>query len=109
MARKWFGLIKLQEEMNELGVELMKLSAFPDGKHPGRKRSIILSMEDEIADVLAATNYMMDRNDLDRTRIEKRAKTKYKKFTKWWGVPESVAKIASKVKTRVKTNAKRRP
>lgn len=100
MARKWPSLIKLQEEMNELGVELMKLNAFPNGKHPGRKRSVILSTEDEVADVKAALEYFIDRNRLDRVRIERRAKLKYKKFCTWWGIPRMVAKIASKVKKR---------
>lgn len=87
MAKKWKGLNKAAEECAELTVELMKLSTFPNGKHPGRKRSVILSTEDEIADVVASLQYFIDRNKLDRARIVKRSQLKYKKFVKWWGDP----------------------
>lgn len=114
MARRWFALGKVQEEMNELGVELMKLLAFPDGKHPGRKRSLILSTEDEIADVLNAVEFFVDKNRLDWNRIRKRMGTKRKRFIKWWGQPakrkSQIAKIKSKAKTttkRASRNAKR--
>jgi len=85
MARKWKGLRKLAEEAGELVVELMKLDAFPTGNHPGRKRNVKLSVEDEIADVLAAAEYFIDRHKLDRTRIEKRKYVKYRKFVGWYG------------------------
>lgn len=85
--RKWWGLRKAVEECSELNVELMKLEEYPSGKHPGRKRSLILSTEEEVADTLAALEYFIDRNKLDRKRIEKRKTLKYRKFIKWWGHP----------------------
>lgn len=85
--RKWWGLRKVVEEGSELAVELMKLEEFPSGKHPGRKRSLILSTEDELADALASIDYFIDRNKLDRKRIERRKTSKYKKFIRWWGDP----------------------
>lgn len=88
MARKWFGLRKTAEEPAELIVELMKLGEFPNGKHPGRRRNVILSTEDELGDTLGAINYFIDRNKLDRKRIERRAMSKYKKFSGWWGIPK---------------------
>lgn len=88
MNKKWHGLRKVVEECCELGVELMKLATFPDGKHPARRKSLVLSTEEEISDVLASVDYFIDRNKLDRAKIEKRAKTKYKKFSKWWGDPK---------------------
>jgi len=87
MAKKWKGLEKLAEECCELGVELMKLSIFPSGKHPARKRSLVLSTEEEIADVLAAAEYFIARHKLDRGKIEKRKALKIRKFAKWWGDP----------------------
>jgi len=96
MAKQWRGIIKLQEELNELGVELMKLAAFPTGKHPARKRSVILSVEDEAADVLNALNYFIDRNGLDRERIERRAASKRKRFVKWMGDIKAVVKKTPK-------------
>lgn len=102
--RKWWGLRKVAEESGELTVELMKLEEFPSGKHPGRKRSLILSTEDELADALAAIDYFIDKNNLDRKRIERRKVSKYKKFVRWWGLPEpkTVAKKVSHVKRALK-------
>jgi hypothetical protein len=86
--KKWYGLRKAAEECGELVVELMKLATFPDGKHPARKRSLVISTEEELADVMAAVDYFIDRNKLDRAKIEKRKAAKYKKFTTWWGDPK---------------------
>lgn len=89
MAKKWHGLRKAAEECAELVVELMKLATFPNGKHPARKRSLVISTEEELADVLAACDYFIDRNKLDRVKIERRKALKYKKFSRWWGEPEA--------------------
>lgn len=88
MAKKWHGLRKAAEECAELVVELMKLSTFPNGKHPSRRRSLVISTEEELADVLAAVDYFIDRNKLDRAKIERRKALKYKKFSGWWGDPK---------------------
>lgn len=96
MAKAWHCLRKVAEECGELIVELMKLNTFPTGEHPGRRRSVILSTEDELADVLAAVNYFIDRNKLDRARIEKRAAAKRLKFIGWWGEPKVAKAIAPK-------------
>lgn len=106
MARNWKALHKAAEECAELGVELMKLAAFPSGKHPGRRRSVILSTEDELADVLGVVNFFIDKNRLDRGRIEKRARAKYKKFSKWLGEPTMPTKVASKPRKSSKKQAK---
>lgn len=87
MARIWPSLKKLAEESSELITEVMKLMAYPNGKHPGRRRNVILSMEDELADAIAIINYTIDKERLDRRRIERRAKNKYRKFSNWWGMP----------------------
>lgn len=106
MAKKWHGLRKAAEECGELVVELMKLGTFPTGKHPARKRSLVISTEEECADVLAAINYFIDRNKLDRAKIEKRSKLKYKKFSGWWGDPKprETNKKSPKNKTKPKTS-----
>lgn len=96
MARAWPSLLKLAEEPSELITEIMKLKAFPNGKHPGRKRNVILSMEDEMADVIAIINYTIDKERLDRKRIEGRAKAKYRKFSNWWGIPHILKPKSSK-------------
>src|SRR3546814_18921501 len=71
MAKKWHGLRKAAEECAELVVELMKLATFPNGKHPARKRSLVISTEEELADVLAAVDYFIDRNKLDRSEARR--------------------------------------
>lgn len=101
MAKKWKGAEKLAEECNELCVELMKLLVFPSGNHPGRKRNLVLTTEEEIADVEAAIEYLKAKHHLDRARIDKRKASKIKKFCKWWGNPYKKAKKASKAKKRI--------
>lgn len=95
MARTWPSLKKLAEEPSELITECMKLMAFPNGKHPGRRRNVVLSLEDEMADVIGIINYTIDKERLDRKRIERRAKAKYRKFSNWWGIPH-ILRIKSK-------------
>ncbi len=107
MAKQWRGLLKVSEELNELGVELMKLGAFPTGKHPGRKRSVVLSVEDEAADVLNALNYFIDRNGLDRARIDRRTAAKRKKFIKWMGEIKPAKSKATKKTPKALSNASR--
>ena len=98
MARNWPSLKKLGEEPSELITEVMKLMAFPNGKHPGRRRNVVLSMEDEMADVIGIINYTIDRERLNRARIEKRAKSKYREFSKWWGIPKIFQAAIKKAK-----------
>lgn len=93
MAKAWKGLRKVTEECGELIVELMKLITFPDGNHPGRKRSLVVSTEEELADVMAACDYFIDRNKLDRVKIEKRRALKYGKFSRWWGEPKAIVGV----------------
>ena len=102
MAKKWSGLEKLAEEMNELGVELMKLRVFPTGKHPGRKRNLRLYVQEECADVAAALDYFIDRNGLDREQIMKRKAVKTKKFKSWWGDIKPIKSKTSKKSPKAK-------
>lgn len=82
---KWKALHKVAEEMFELGQELMKLEIYPSGKHPRCKRSLVISTEEEAADVLASLAYFIDRNKLNRSKIDKRAAYKYRKWVKRYG------------------------
>src|SRR3546814_13742671 len=66
MAKKWHGLRKAAEECAELVVELMKQATFPNGKHTARRRSLVRSTEEELADVLAAVDYLIDRRSEER-------------------------------------------
>lgn len=89
MAKRWRGRSKLVEECAELIVELAKLEVFPHGKHPGRKRNLKISTEEEISDVYAALDYFVAMNGFDREKIKKRRLLKVKKFVKWWGSPDA--------------------
>lgn len=78
------GASKLIEECGELQQVLGKFLTYgmdvphPDGKGPLRPR-----IEDEIADVLAACRYVIDRNDLDPHKINERMHAKIALFKSW--------------------------
>lgn len=76
----WRGIHKVQEEMNEFGVELCKLVAFPSGTYPdhgGVERNLLVDVIKEATDMKAAFDYFMETNGItinwERYR-EKRAK-----------------------------------
>lgn len=105
MTRKWKALTKTQEEMNELGIELMKLDEYPSGKHPRRKRSLILTTQDEIGDVIGCLQFLIDRNKLDRAKIAKRTAARYRELCKKYGntpqAKETTKNKASKSRAQV--------
>lgn len=109
MARTWPGLKKYVEEAAEGIVEAAKLMVFPDGKHPARRRNLIPSFEEELADQLASINYLIDRNGLDRTRIEKRARRKYLKFAGWWGMPKGYVSVKKGKALKTSPKPKKKP
>lgn len=78
---QWRGLFKLQEELNELGVELAKLCAFPSGQHPDGKGFLRDRIEKELADVEAAILYFREMSGLDT--MSDRVTMKYMKFKAW--------------------------
>jgi hypothetical protein len=49
-----------------------------DGKGPLKDR-----LEDEIADTIAAQQFVIEKNGLDFRRIKRRAKQKCQKFNRW--------------------------
>ena len=100
--RKWIGLFKVAEECGELIQELMKLSNYPNGKHPRRKRTLMVSTQEEAADVLAAIDYFIEKNKLDRAIVEKRRLSKFKKWVKRHGPTPAMIK-AQKKKTKKAT------
>lgn len=83
MAMKAGGLVKLTEECGELTQVAAKLIAYPDGPHPDGKGDLKARLEDEIADVLAATAFVQWFYSLDMKRIEARSRVKFEKFTAW--------------------------
>ena len=79
--RTWAGLVKLQEEAAELGVELAKLSAYPEGPHPDGRGVCIERVMVEAADVTAAITWFCARHgfELDPARISE----KLARFQQW--------------------------
>jgi NTP pyrophosphatase (non-canonical NTP hydrolase) len=84
-AERWPGLAKLTEECGELLAVAGRLQAFPDGvDHPDRGGgSLEAQLEDEMADVQAAINYVVRLNGLNRIRMRQRRVTKLSRFRAW--------------------------
>lgn len=78
------GLSKLTEEMAETQVEIGKIiGAQTLGEHWDKKGKLKKRLEDEIADTLAAQQFVADKNNLSLKKIQRRAAIKLKKFHKW--------------------------
>ena len=83
MKQIWLGIHKLTEEAGELLQVLGKLNVFPNGDHPDDKGDLIFRLENEIADVQAAIQYLIDTNGLNKHKIGMRRHLKLKKFNQW--------------------------
>lgn len=80
----WPGLAKATEESGELGQVIGKLMAFPGGWHPDENdENLVTRLEKEIADVMAACQYIVRANGLDISFITGRAESKYRRFRRW--------------------------
>lgn len=83
------GLTKLAEECGELVQAAMKKSAYMDSKHPDKKGDLDKRIEEEMADVLAACEFVQSTLKLNRKAIQKRKEMKLKRFKKWDADPNS--------------------
>lgn len=78
------GVAKLIEECGELTQILgKKLAYWHTDEHPDGKGSISTRIEEEIADVIAAANFVTDQLDLDRSHIAMRHGFKMGLFQLW--------------------------
>lgn len=78
------GLSKLTEEMAETQVEIGKIvGAQTLGDHWDKKGKLKNRLEDEIADTMAAQIFVIEKNNLNLKKIQRRADAKLKKFHKW--------------------------
>lgn len=78
------GLTKLIEECGELVQIAAKKSAYMDvDLHPDGKGSMKMRLEDELADVEAASQFVIDKFKLNEQRIQQRAIDKLMQFTLW--------------------------
>lgn len=91
-ADVWPGLAKLSEEMGELSQVIGKIMAFPDPEavHPDGKGKLHDRFEEELADVMAAAEYVIRFNDsVKRKRIRNRIVAKMSRFVKWHEAEQS--------------------
>ncbi len=80
----WRGITKLMEEMNELGVELCKLAAFPTGIYPdhgGIPRNLLEAVIEELTDVQATLDYFREVNGIPL--LWERYRYKKERFLAW--------------------------
>lgn len=89
----WMGLPKVVEETGELLQVLGKLVPFPEGDHPDGKDNLERRLEMELGHVLAAIDYLVIHNGLDRGAIQYHAATKAELYKHWGltGVPNPPA------------------
>jgi hypothetical protein len=83
----WPGLSKLIEELGENGQVLGKIIAFPGRASTGEPHpdgtNLKERLEDEIADLRAAIDYVVEANELDGGRIHIRERMKFMRFLGW--------------------------
>lgn len=79
----WRGIHKLTEECGEVLQVLGKLGPYPDGQHPDGGPDLAVRLEEELADLRAAIQYVVQANGLDARRIAIRQGQKLKKFEGW--------------------------
>lgn len=91
------GVAKLVEEIGELQTELgqlqqilgKKLAYWYTDEHPDGNGSISTRIEDEMADVKAAINFVVSELGLDSHRILVRHNEKIKLFQKWHAMDDN--------------------
>lgn len=83
-SNKFAGFSKLIEECGEVLQELGKsMGAQSLDEHWDDKGDLKMRIENELGDLSAAMNFVIDENDLDFEAITRRGKKKLKKFRKW--------------------------
>lgn len=79
----WPGLAKLNEECCEVGQVIGKLMATGGAAEHWDGSNLHVRLEEEIADVMAATNFVVERNGLSHSAIIARVQAKLALFDKW--------------------------
>lgn len=84
-SKVWPGLAKLAEECGELQQVIGKLLAYPTGPHPDGGDPLTRRLEDEMADVAAAIDFLVGASNglLFGARMRARQTAKYERFTGW--------------------------
>ena len=80
---RWNGIGKLIEETGEVLQIAGKLIAFPTGPHPDGKGVLAVRLTSELADTLAAIDYLIEHNHLPLEQIQARRAHKLAIFREW--------------------------
>lgn len=91
----WPGLSKVIEETSELNVVIGKLQAYPDGTY-ATGENLVAMLEEEVADVYAALDLLLDANALDVDFINARAEAKLRRFHHWLRGYDDVLPVPSR-------------
>lgn len=84
------GLAKLMEECGELTQVAAKKMACPNtDEHWDGAGSLKTRMEEEIADVMAACEFVIGTHQLDQEKILRRAVLKVRTFQQWHANPHN--------------------
>lgn len=81
------GISKLIEELSELIVDLAKKQAFPTGKHPDGRGDINERIQNGMADVEAAIEFVRENLGYWKSDYEARRRAKLEQFRKWHSDP----------------------
>jgi hypothetical protein len=82
-AAVWPGVSKLIEEAGEVQQVCGKLLGTGGTRMHWDGSDLRVRLEEELSDLAAAGEFVIETNGLDRTRISKRAKEKLALFRKW--------------------------
>ena len=82
-SQEWAGLSKLSEECGETVQVIGKLIATDGAADHWDGTNLYDRIEEEIADVLAAAQFVIDYNGLNQETITSRMNQKYALFSKW--------------------------
>lgn len=93
----WPGLAKLAEECGELQQIIGKLMAYPEGDHPDGAGPLVERLQEELADVSGAVNFVVAINDdIDGDKHAHRASAKFGRFLGWHQSELTVQEIAAR-------------
>lgn len=79
----WPGLLKAVEEGGELQQVIGKLLAYPVGTHPDGGPHLRIRLTNEVADLMAALDFVVLANGLDAAAIGVRVAEKFARFYQW--------------------------
>jgi len=90
-GKVWPGISKLTEEAAEVGQVCGKLIGSRGVVHHWDGSNLKVRLEEEIADVVAAAKFVVDKNGLDEAAITERIEKKLKMFEDWHASDQALA------------------